>query len=566
MVAAVFTPDGQRIVSCDRTGAVVFWDVASTRECARFSLKNGTIQSLAISPDGATLAVAGKQAVIWRIAKGQEQLRLDAEFGQVNGIAFSHDGKHLATGAMRGGVRMWETRGWKLEASFTGHQVDVESVAFAPDDRTLASVDGLGIVHLWDRVTRAKDTIASGHERLWCVAFSPDGRSLATSSKDATVNLWDVDRDRVRIPVTLPTSANPSIAFSADGKTLTVADDRGSIWTVSPITGHLIAAKRFEAGEPGRHAALSRDGSSLATSGDTGIITLWNLASGRRIRDFPDKAPPNSNLAIAPDGEWIARCGDTPSIWSAAGSQSCIEGANGGWLLFAPRGDTLSIWSWDSTEPRLYDLSSGKLRTAQGDAHRNYITAQAYSHDGATLASAGVEGSIVLWDVATLDRLVQFYGHTAEVRSLAFLPDGRTLASGTQDGLLMLWDLASVTELATFEGHTGPVRQVCYTEDGLTLATRATRQEEAARCFSGGRRRGSRAGRRQENRLHHWRSGKSSVCAIEFPISCIFSFEGVSHLDSEAAKRTDIALPVLIVRTTWDRSRGSRAPPPRAER
>ncbi len=208
------------------------------------------------------------------------------------------------------------------------------------------------------------------------------------------------------------------------------------------------------------------------TSGDTGIITLWNLASGRRVRDFPDTASPHSFLVIGPYGEWAARTPGTVSLWNTAeGVPRRVEVGSMDWLLFSPRRDTLSIWEWGSLSPSVYDISSEMLRTPQDPAHRKHITAEAYSLDGTTLATAGAEGAIFLWDVATLDRLFQFYGHISEVRSLAFSPNARTLASGTQDGLLKLWDLASGTELASFKGHTGPLRQVCFTDDGLTLAS-----------------------------------------------------------------------------------------------
>ena len=59
VVAAVFTADGQRVVSGDRKGKVIRWDVVRDASAGSFSLKNGTVQSLAISPDG-TILVLGR--------------------------------------------------------------------------------------------------------------------------------------------------------------------------------------------------------------------------------------------------------------------------------------------------------------------------------------------------------------------------------------------------------------------------------------------------------------------------------------------------------------------------
>ncbi len=212
----------------------------------------------------------------------------------------------------------------------------------------------------------------------------------------------------------------------------------------------------------------------MATASDSGIVTLWNVASGLHVSDVRFTTATDWPLAIAPHGEWIARSLSryTVDLWERGGKLHRLSGGiNCCQLLFSPRGDTLSVYGSEVDTPRLFDLSSKKLRTVHGPAHRKFITAQAFSLDGAILATAGGERAIILWDVATLDRLVQFYGHTAEVGSLAFSPDAQTLAAGTQDGLVRLWDLASGLELATFEGHSGPVKHACFSGDGLTLAT-----------------------------------------------------------------------------------------------
>ena len=197
-------------------GKVILWDLATSRARGSFGVSNGTIQSLAISPNGAILAIAGKRVVIWDLNGGREMLQLGSPDDQVNGVAFSHDGKRLAAAGYSGKVRLWDVPGRLTKASleghgttvqsFEGHGTTVQSLAFAPDDRTLVSVDENGFAHLWDTSSGAYDTIMTGQARVWCVAFSSDGRTLVTTSRDATVRLWDMVRESSR---GLPSMADP---------------------------------------------------------------------------------------------------------------------------------------------------------------------------------------------------------------------------------------------------------------------------------------------------------------------------------------------------------------------
>jgi len=100
------------------------------------------------------------------------------------------------------------------------------------------------------------------------------------------------------------------------------------------------------------------------------------------------------------------------------------------------------------------------------------VSGVVYSLDGKMLVSAGVDGSILLWDVATGKTIGQpLTGHTDLVSSLAFSPDGSLLASGSGDGNIVLWDAATRRPAARLlTEHQGSINTIAFSPDGKLLA------------------------------------------------------------------------------------------------
>ncbi|MGB7341078.1 MAG: TIR domain-containing protein [Phototrophicaceae bacterium] len=84
------------------------------------------------------------------------------------------------------------------------------------------------------------------------------------------------------------------------------------------------------------------------------------------------------------------------------------------------------------------------------------------------------DNRIIIYDLATGERLETWDAHTAPVQALAFSPDGQTLAAGDDNDLITLWDVASSTLLYTLEGHSRGVNALDFSDDGTRLVSGAS--------------------------------------------------------------------------------------------
>jgi WD40 repeat protein len=119
---------------------------------------------------------------------------------------------------------------------------------------------------------------------------------------------------------------------------------------------------------------------------------------------------------------------------------------------------------------KLWDAQAGGLSLRTFSAHRNPVSAVAFSPDGGWLASASFDKSMKVWDTTT-GGLVHSFLHTGAVLCVAFSPDGRRLASSGDDKTVHVWDVTTGREVLGLRGHIGACECLAFSPDGRRLAS-----------------------------------------------------------------------------------------------
>ena len=198
ILAAVFSHDGQRLVTAHSDGTARIWDVATGTPEIRLSGHRAEVLYAEFNHDGTRVVTASRDrtARIWDVTSGQLQTAVKQHTGSVRDARFAADGTLVITASLDGKIRIWPSDGNSVpeivQADTRFHSVDI-----SPDNTIIAAIDDDGLIAFWDRKTLQRiGTLGHVSAQGDWLSFDDTGTRLVTLTADRVIRIWDVDRTK----------------------------------------------------------------------------------------------------------------------------------------------------------------------------------------------------------------------------------------------------------------------------------------------------------------------------------------------------------------------------------
>jgi regulation of enolase protein 1 (concanavalin A-like superfamily) len=258
-----------------------------------------------LTPAGDKLAISDAGSNTWRLLDphtNQMLRRFTGHTGPITALAFSADGRRAVTSGEDKMLRLWDVQTGRMIGTGKVFRPPVVSLTLSPDGTKAAYANGGFDVPVWDFEANKGQGTHHG-QKVTSVAISPDGRYL--------VNGYD-QSDK---PENLVLYLSPMV------KGVNSLVLRGRSEGVSCI-------------------AVSPDGKYVAAGegGDPAMVSLWEVATRRLVKQFARTSGPFHQVAFSPDNRFlVAAAVNRYQIWP-------VEPA--------PKGGLAAMGGGDSTQDR----------------------------------------------------------------------------------------------------------------------------------------------------------------------------------------------------------------------
>jgi serine/threonine protein kinase/WD40 repeat protein len=317
-----FFPDSRRAAASTTGGEVFVWDTAANQKVHtyRTSYKLARLSFVSV----------GLQFAFWT-------------------VAISPDGKTVAAGGADGQIWIWDADKADPRAALAAAPAgkDVWAIAFAPDGTLFSTCSG-PIIKRWDLAKEKviAETPKSSRPEVSALILSADGKRLYTGDWGAAIQEWDAERlERLRT-WTFSGWVN-GLALSADGKHLASTGTDGFVHVLNLESGREVQRMSL-AGAYGHGVAFGPDGSLLIASDADGAVRGWDWRTGVPVgvpltlsgETLRPRFFPNSGEFAIPAGNAVRRCrmADQPGRLVIFDPDVRVRG-----LDYSPDGDRLAI-------------------------------------------------------------------------------------------------------------------------------------------------------------------------------------------------------------------------------